>query len=128
MTLDTTATVEQIRRVTDTAGNIVAPATEQLQQAIRDALGNQPGLTGFTHSTSGTTPEQLPANAVPDGVTVLLQADSGNSGPMQVGNNTVQPIDMPASGTVTLDVSDTSAIYVAAHSSGDSLGVLFEDG
>jgi len=128
VTLDTNAKVEQIKRVIDSAGAVVAPATEQLQQQMRDALGNQDGLTAFDYATSGTDAEQLPSNAVPDGVSVLLQAPESNAAMVYVGSSGEQPIEMQPSGTVTVDVSDTSAVYVRANSGGDGLGVLFEDG
>jgi len=128
VTLDTNSKVEEIKRVIDTAGNKVAPATEGLQQAIRDRLGNQSGLSGFTYTTSSTTAEQLDAGSVPEGVTVLLQAPTSNGSKMFVGFSTEQPIEMQPGGTVALDVTDTSHIYVRASTSGDDVGVLYEDG
>jgi len=128
VTLDTNSKVEQIKRVIDSAGEIVAPATEQLQEAIRDALGNQPGLTAFEYTTGGTDPEQLDENAVPDGVTVLLQARDVNEGKVYVGSDSSQPIEVQPAGTVAVDVTDTSHIWVRALNAGDTLGVLYEDG
>ncbi|MDS0280634.1 hypothetical protein [Haloarcula onubensis] len=128
MTLDTNAKVEQIKRVIDSAGAVVAPATEQLQQTIRDSLANQDGLTAFEFTTGGSTAEQLPANAVPDGVTVLLQARDANGQKVYVGNDTAQPIEMQPAGTVALDVTDTSHIWVKGAAAGETVGVLYEDG
>lgn len=128
MTLDTNSKVEQIKRVIDSAGEIVAPATEQLQEAMRDALGNQPGLTAFEYTTGSTDPEQLPGNSVPDGVTVLLQSRDANGAKLYVGNESTQSIEVQPAGTVSVDVTDTSHIWVSASNAGDTLGVLYEDG
>lgn len=128
MTIYSNAKVEEIKRVIDSAGSLVAPATEQLQMAIRDRLGNHAGLTAFEWTTESTNAEQLPENAVPDGVTVLLQAPDTNAQTVYVGSDSAQPIQMQPAGTVAVDVTDTSHVYVRALSAGDTVGVLYEDG
>ncbi len=135
MSLDTTTDVEQLSLVLDDEGNRRSPANLTVQKetlaALNDylpALDNQPSLGAFQHVTSGTGPEKLPANGVPDGVSVLLQAPGSNAGKLYVGNSDSQPIEIQPSGTVTVDVSNTSAITVKATTAGDSVGVLYEDG
>ena len=128
MSLNTTTDVEQLSLVLDDSGNQRSPSNLSVQKEILAALDNQTSLGAFEHSTSGTTAEQLPSNAVPDGVSVLLQAPESNAATVYVGNSGSQPIEVQPSGTVTLDVSDTSAVWVRANDEGDGLGVLYEDG
>jgi len=128
VSLQTTTDVEQLSLVLDDEGNNRSPANLTVQKEILAALDNQPSLGAFEHTTTGTTAEQMPSNAVPDGVSVLLQAPESNAATVYVGNGGAQPIEVQPSGTVTVDVSDTSAVYVRANSGGDGLGVLFEDG
>jgi hypothetical protein len=99
-----------------------------MQVAIRDAIGNQPTLGAFNYATSSTDPEQLDSHAVEDGVSVLLQAPGSNGSKVYVGNESTQPIEVQPGGSVTVQVTDTSAIWVKATTSGDQLGVLYEDG
>lgn len=127
MALETETEVEQINTVTDDNGNYQSPANERHQKATRDALGNQPGIGAFEHTTGSTTAEQLAANPVPDGVEVLVQAQNGNTDPVKVGNSAAQPVTVTPGDAVSLAVEDTSAIYVRALTSGDAVAVLYEE-
>jgi hypothetical protein len=126
MTIYSSAKVEEIKGVLDSAGDIVAPATEGLQQQIRDRLGNWSGLGAFEHQTSSTSAEQLDSNSVPNGVEVVVQAQTTNSGSVFVGNSTNQPIELSKGSHVSLNVTDTDKIHVQTPNSGDGVGVLFE--
>lgn len=128
MTLETNTKVERLNVVQDSEGNDAAPATEQEQQAISSALSNNDSLTAFNHATSGTDAEPLPENAVPDGVEVLMYAKDANGGFVWVGDSATQAVPIKPGGSLTLAVSDTSAIYVRTPTSGDEVGVLYEDG
>lgn len=128
MSLDTNTDVEEIRSVQDEQGNTQAAANEAEQKQMNAALGNQPSVGAFSYSTSSTSAEQLPSNTVPDGVEVVVQADPSNTDPIKVGNADVQPATIKGTEAVTLAVEDTSAIYVRAQTSGDSVGVIFEEG
>ncbi|WP_436924953.1 hypothetical protein [Halosimplex amylolyticum] len=125
--LETDATVEKIARVKDQAGDLVAAANERLQQTIADALTNEDSLEAFEYTTSGTGAEALDANAVPDGVSVLVTFLEGNAGGVYVGDSGTQPVKLTAVGdTFVSEVSDTSAIYVQTPNGGDGVGVVFE--
>jgi len=125
--LNTDATVEQIARIKDETGDLVAAANERLQQTIADALTNEDSLEGFAYTTGSTNAEALASKAVPDGVAVLVTYAEGNAGAVYVGDSDTQPVKLTAVGdTVSLEVSDTSAIYVQTPTSGDGVGVLFE--
>lgn len=128
MPLNTDTDVESIQSVKDQNGNSQPPANEAEQQKMSAALGNQPGVGAFSYSTDGTTAESLPSNPVPDGVTVLVQADPSNTDPIKVGDADEQPITIKPTQGVRLAVDDTSNIHVRALTTGDSVGVLFEEG
>lgn len=135
MALDTTTDVTELDTVIDDAGNARSPTNLTVQkqietaiQTVKSSLGNQSGVTGFSYTTSSTNAEALTSKAVPEGIKVLVQANPGNSGKVWIGNSTVQPVYLDPGGTTTLRVDDTSNIYIQTPTSGDGVGVLFEDG
>jgi hypothetical protein len=135
MSLETATDVEQIETVKDEQGNRKAPANAAEQQAMQSeqqkttaALGNQPGVGAFSYSTNGTDAEALPSNPVPDGVTVLVQADPSNTDPIKVGDADEQPLTIKGTQGLKFAVEDTSAIHIRALTAGDSVGVAFEEG
>lgn len=131
MALDTNTDVTEIDTVVDDAGDLRSPSNLTLQKEIRNLLQDltpaTSTLSGFSYSTGGTTAEQLPANTVPASAEVLLQANPNNTGRVYVGDSTAQPIGLSPDGSMTLDVTDTAAIYVQTPNAGDSVGVLYED-
>ncbi|MFT4921051.1 MAG: hypothetical protein ACI8XM_000244 [Haloarculaceae archaeon] len=127
MSLDTETEVEEIRTVTDDTGAKKSPSNTAEQQRIAAAVENQPDVGAFEHATAGTAAESLPANPVPQGVKVLVQARPGNTDPVYVGDSTAQPAIIKGTKAVTLKVTDTSAIYIQTPTAGDSVGVLFEE-
>jgi len=127
MPVESETSVEKIERVKDNQGNAQPAANEKQQQKTNDRLGNWDSVYGFTYSTESTNAEQLPANAVPNGTDVLIQADPGNSGRVYIGNDTDQPVSIAPEGTATVPVTDTSAIHVRTPTSGDSVGVFWAD-
>lgn len=127
MTLDTTAEVDKIQAVRDRNGDARPAADADNQQVTNDRLGNQDGLTQFVHATGGTAAEQLPANAVPHGVEVLVEYGTGNAGNVYVGGATTQESPLTGVGQgLSFSVSDTSAIYIRTPNIGDAVVVTFE--
>ena len=80
MPLGTNTEVEQIRKVQNEDGDQVSPATEKQQMEIADKVGNYDGLQQIEVTNEGTDAEPLPANAVPEGVQVLVEYREANSG------------------------------------------------
>jgi hypothetical protein len=129
MVIESTADIEEIRSVQDSQGNDASPANQAQQERIAEPLENEDGLTAFEYATSGTTAEQLPSNAVPEGVAVAVAYQSGNSDIVYVGGSAAQTIPMSTIGSaISLCVSNTDQIYVQTLTAGDSVGVLFEGG
>jgi hypothetical protein len=129
MTLDTNTNVEEMRQVQDGDGDTVPPANENEQQRIAEAVENEDGLSAFEHATSGTTPEPLPSNPVPEGIEVLVTYAVGNGDVVYVGDSGTQPVPLTDVGLgVTLNVTNTDQIYIQTPTAGDSVAVLFEDG
>ncbi|MFC7069485.1 hypothetical protein [Halobaculum lipolyticum] len=127
MTLDTTAEVDKIEAVRDRNGDARPAADADKQEQIRDAVGNRDELTQFVYSTSGTTAETLDSNAVPDGVTVLVEFKSDNTGTVYVGSPDTQESALTGIGQGrSFDVSDTAAIGVRTPTAGDAVVVTFE--
>lgn len=120
MSLDTETEVNEMRRVQDKDGNSVPPANAEAQ-------GNRDTLDGFTYSTSGTDPENLPSNNVPDGVAVLIHGLETNADVVRVGPQGAVTYPLAsASSSYTVEVSDTAEIHVETPNSGDGVGVHFE--
>jgi len=72
--------------------------------------------------TDDTTGSSLPSNGIPDGRTVRVQADPGNSASLLVsGSFSLQPGQ-----GLDLGVDDTSKISFTAQSSGDELEFIVE--
>ena len=129
MSLLTSGKIEKLRGVIDRAGDLRPPAHADLQEAIRDRLGNHDGLTQFVYTTGSTNAEALDSKSVPEGVTVLVEYKQGNSGTVYVGNDTTQESPLTATGqSLQFGVTDTSTIHVRTPTSGDGVVVTFEDG
>jgi hypothetical protein len=127
MGLDTQADVRDLLNVQDGQGDPVPPSNENRQQEIVDAVGNPDGGTISTYTTSGTTAEQLPDLAIPDGVTALIVYLPGNSGDVYLGDDTDQFVPLTDSGhTFWWEGSSTSALHIRTNTSGDGVGIIFE--
>lgn len=85
------------------------------------------GIVAFQHTTSSTSAEQLPSNAIVGNGSALVQADDGNASALYVGNATNQPYRLDPGESVSFDVDDTDRIHVNADTSGDSVNVLGEN-
>ncbi|MHB9287366.1 hypothetical protein ACKVMT_10050 [Halobacteriales archaeon Cl-PHB] len=120
MTLDTNGDVEEIQKVQAADGTKRPPSDG-------DAQGNWDTLAGDSHSTSGTTEESLPSNAVPDGATVMLHPQSGNADTVLVGpaGHATYPLSATAD-TYEAQVSNTDQIAVKASTSGDGVAIHWE--
>jgi hypothetical protein len=127
MGLDTNTEVQQIRKVQNEEGDQVSPATEKQQMEIADRVGNYGDLTQFEYTTDGTEAEALSANAVPEGVEVLVEYREANSGNAYVGDDSTQmsPLTQVGDGR-TFEVTDTSLIHVRTPTAGDGVIVTFE--
>ena len=108
----------EISNTVDVAGsvdvdNISDPHTRRIE-----ALENHDSLTSFSVSPD----QSMPSNQVPNGVDVVLQADSNNIDPVYVGQ-----IELSPGGVLTLAVSNTNVIDTSG-AAGDQINVLFEGG
>ena len=127
MTLETTAEVEKISRVVDSAGATVAPSTEQLQKQIQTALANPDGATVQTYTTGSTSAEQLPDLSIAGGVTALLVWLPANTGTVFLGDDTNQFVPLSDVGQAfEWEGSTVSDLYITADNSGDGVGIIFE--
>lgn len=127
MGLETQTAVEELHQVQDSDGQKVAPANENQQQALIDAVGNQSGATVQTVTTSGTTAEQLPDLSIPDGVTALVVYLPSNAGDVYLGDADNQFVPLTDTGhTFTWDGANTNALYQRTNSAGDGVGIIFE--
>jgi hypothetical protein len=127
MGLDTNTDVEKIQTVQDDNGSAVPPANATEQQATNDRLGNRDTLDSLSHTTGGTNAEALPSKTVPEGVTPLVVADTGNADTVFVGTADHQPVPLAsAKDSFASNVRDTSEIYVRTPSAGDTVFVLWE--
>lgn len=117
-----------IKEVDTPSGKAEKVANAREQQRTNARLGNHGSLSTLTYSTSGTSAEQLPAQSVPDGVTVGIVAQPSNSQRVWIGGSGAQVYPLSPDSRTGFAVSDTSAIYVRAESSGDGIGVIYEDG
>ncbi|GAB7094089.1 hypothetical protein JCM30237_12410 [Halolamina litorea] len=129
MGLFTLGKIERLRGVVDRAGDFRPAANADLQEKIRDFLGNRDGLTQFVYSTDGTAAEALDSKSVPGGVEALVEYQQGNDGVVFLGDENGQEIALTATGQGrSFRVSDTSVIYVRTPTAGDSVVVTFEGG
>lgn len=103
-------------RLEDASGALIDPAP---------ATGAT-SLTAFTHTTAGTTAEQLASNAVDGAGSVLVQADDGNTSELFVGNGTNQAHRLDPGESVSLAVANTDAVHVRAVTTGDAVNVTAE--
>jgi hypothetical protein len=127
MALDTTTDVDQISSVVDEQGNSQSPANESEQQKANERLGNRDTLKADAHSTDGTSAEPLPQHKVPEGVTPLVVAHTGNADTVFVGDSNHQPVPLAsAKDSFSSPVRDTSEIYVRTPTAGDTVYVLWE--
>lgn len=127
MALDSNTDVEQIKTVQDGNEEQVPPANASEQAKTNDRLGNFDTLDSMAYSTSGTTAEALESKPVPEGVTPLVVADTGNADTVWVGTGTHQPVPLAsAKDSFGADVNDTSEIYVRTTTAGDTVYVLWE--
>lgn len=111
--------VEQIRKVQNDRGERVAPATNEAQ-------GNWDGVTADDYITGSTNAEQLPAESIPDGVDVAVQAMNGNTGAVFVGDDTNQTIRLSPNNSIDLGVTDLSSVYIQTPNSGDGVAYIYE--
>lgn len=123
----------RVVEIVDQDDSVAAPASDERLELVRALLAsieaaqvNEDALTAFSYSTSGTTAESLPSNAVPDGVSVVVQAQVDNSKRINVGNGTNQSIALDPGQSVSLAVTDTDLIGLQTPSTGDGVNVLYE--
>jgi len=123
----------------DSNDTITDPATEGTLSAIETNTSGLFEPSDFTEArnvrelqnetgviagdvTDDTTGSSLPSNSIPDGRTVRVQADPGNSASLLVsGSFSLQPGQ-----GLDLGVDDTSKISFTAQSSGDELEFIVE--
>lgn len=115
--------VEQVR---DRNDQRASPASDEELAAANASLGNWPSIAAFDTTDDGTG-STLPANAVPDGVTVAVQAKNGNADLILVGPaGGSHVVELKAGSSTNYNVEDTSAIGFTAATAGDGVNVTFE--
>lgn len=129
MTIETNTKVERINLVQDSEGDSQPPSNEQRQKAIQQAVGNPAGATIQTHTTGGTTPEQLPDLSIPDGVTALIVYLPANAGDVFLGDADDQFIPLTDAGHVfEWEGATTADLHIRTNTAGDGVGMIFEGG
>lgn len=117
------STISEIESITGTVTTDMTSDITRSAGTVRDETYGS--LVAFSHSTSGTTAEQLPSNTVRASVTV--QADPGNTAEVNVGNSTTQPIQLEPGDSISgVRVSDTDVLHVQTPTSGDTVNVMGE--
>lgn len=91
-----------------------------------EQMQNPDTLTSFAYDPGTGGADTLPANPVPDGIEVAVQANYGNADSIIVGEPGSCVIELKPGSTYYAKVSDTSAIGVEAVSAGDTVSVNFE--
>ncbi len=120
MPVESDAEVEEMRNVQAADGSKRPPADG-------DAQGNWDTLAGDSYSTGSTTEETLPSNAVPDGATVFVHPQAGNTDTVLVGPQGAATYPLASTGKhYTAKVSNTDQIAVKAASSGDGVNIHWE--
>ena len=83
-------------------------------------------------TTSGT-PVQLTSTAVPDGVTVVVKAKSGNTGTITLGYSSATALNsgtdcfkLTAGQAIGIQVDDTSHIWLDSTINGEGVEVILE--
>lgn len=112
--------------VEDTGGTQVDPATEATLDTVETNTSGPTGLVALSHTTSSTSAEQLPAQAVHPQGEVMLHAPDGNTGDVNVGDSSAQNIPISPGADYTANVSDVSDLYVQTPNSGDAVEIHAE--
>ena len=108
----------EIGNIVDVAGSVDVSNIDEPHPRRIEALENHDSLTSFSVSPD----QSMPSNQVPNGVDVVLQADSNNLDPIYVGQ-----IELAPGSVLTLAVSNTNVIDTSG-APGDQINVLFEGG
>jgi len=125
MAVETSTDVDQMTAVQTSEGDAAPPANADEQAQIRDSLGNfESGIDG-TVSDDGTV-TSLPAQSIPDGVEVVVQARFTNDRRVSVGLTDTPVVELPAGSSVSYRVADLSQIRVQAQTSGDGIAFTAE--
>lgn len=116
--------IEEIRESLDLDEDPAHPASDERIEQIRQQGVNR-SLSQVTHdpTADGT---QCPANAVPDGVAVDVQAAAGNDGLLFVGDSAGQQRALGPRESISVQVADTSNIHVRAPTAGDAAVLTWE--
>lgn len=126
-------------RMMDSGGVLINPATDEtisselsreiatwsagtLSVSIEEAQTT--GIRSFSYSLNGGN-ETLPNNAVPAGVSVVVQAEPTNAESLRVGEPSDPVISLAPSGTITYDVTNTNQIGVNG-AANDTVNVTYE--
>jgi hypothetical protein len=125
MVIETNTDVEAIGSVSDGQGNGVAPAGRDQQERQTAALEN--ASDGFSTTVDPSTGgESLSSFTVAEGGSVVLYGLPGNSAAIDVGFDGSADLPVRPGASAEFGISDTSALYVAANTAGDTLVVIGE--
>jgi len=125
MAVETSTDVDQMTAVQTSEGDAAPPANADEQAQIRDSLGNfESGIDG-TVSDDGTV-TSLPAQSIPDGVEVVVQARFTNDRRVSVGLTDTPVVELPAGSSVRYRVADLSQIRIQAQTAGDGIAFTAE--
>lgn len=114
--------VEEVR---DADGAIASPASDEQVRELVGQGSNWAGLASETVSddTTGSTPT---SNVVPDGVSVAVQAQNGNTDLIKVGPPGGEVYELKGGQGIAVQVDDTADIGILAVSTGDGVNLLWE--
>lgn len=125
MVLETSADVSVLKGVQDRQGDNHPPANADEQEKTNTRLGNW--ANGIDDEASDDTAGTwLPAHAIPEGVSVVVQAKRGNTDAVKVGLSSTPTVSLSPGGNIEYRVSDTSNIYLKALSAGDGVAITAE--
>lgn len=120
MGLDTTTDVQEIENIVDADGQEARVASDERLESVRQQGANG-SMTQLVYATESTNPEQVDAAAVPDGHGVVIQAAQSNTDYVYIGDDGTQGHALGSRESITVDVDDTSEVYVQAQSAGDEV-------
>jgi len=126
MTLGTRGEVEEIKKVQNQKGERASPANEAQQKRLAEVLGNQSSLSAGSYSTSSTSAEQLPSESIPEGISVVIQANNANTGAVFVGTSSAQPIRLAPNESATFSLTNLDLVNIQTPNSGDGIGYIYE--
>lgn len=86
-----------------------------------------------TNVTTSGTPVQLSSHFVPDGISIMVKAKSGNTGTITVGSSSADALNSATTNTrllanqaISIQVANSNAIWIDATVSGEGVEYFAE--